>query len=113
MAGPRSDSSIILWLVSSRTLLIRVFHGVNCESVAPAVPERRTRTSQPPTVPGNLGICPRSAGAPVIADPREGAASKMQAISVNIADRPAIIRDAPQSERFTRAIYAQRRKNVL
>jgi len=35
IAGPRSHSSATLCFVSSRTILIRVFHGLNCESVAP------------------------------------------------------------------------------
>ena len=92
MAGPRSHSSMSLCFVSSRTLLIRVFHGVNCDNVLP----RDGRGESGQTIDALVDCLAisewtRSAGSSVICDPRDGAPSKMQAISINIADRPPII----------------------
>ena len=88
-------SSIILWYVSASTLLIRVFHGVNCESVARRAgrgvcDQIRGVVDVPATSEGT-----RSAEESAVSDPREGAQSMMQVISNAIADRVYIIRLAP------------------
>jgi hypothetical protein len=91
IAGPRSHSSMNRCFAFSRTLLIRVFHGVNCESVAPR--NGRGESGQTMNAPEWPAIreSSRSAGTLVICDPSDGAPTSIQAISVNIADRPQII----------------------
>ena len=91
IAAPRSHSSVNRCFVSTRMLLIRVFHGLNCESVA--LRDGRGESCQTMNAPECPAIreSSRSAGMAVICDPRDGAPTNIQAISVNIADRPQII----------------------
>jgi hypothetical protein len=91
VAGPRSHSSLILGLDSSRTLLIRDFHGVNRESVVPR--DGRGESGQAMVATACLAIPEwiRSTAKSVECKPREGATCRTQAISINIADRTQII----------------------
>jgi hypothetical protein len=91
VAGPRSHSSLTLCLDSSRTLLIRDFHGLNRESVVPR--DGRGKSGQAIVAAECLAMQEwiRSAGKSVNCEPREGATCRTQAISINIADRTQII----------------------
>jgi hypothetical protein len=98
IAAPRSHSSVNRCFVSTRMLLIRVFHGVNCESVA--LRDGRGESGQTIDAPKCAAIreLSRSAGTSAICDPRDGPPIRIQAISVNITDRPQVIPMSHDSE---------------
>ena len=80
IAGPRSRSSMVLGLDSSRTLLILVFHGVKRETRAP-LPGLATHwqtLDRPESEP--IDECVQSAGTRVVCDAR-GRAHKQEARS--------------------------------
>jgi hypothetical protein len=90
-ADPESHSSTIFGLDSWRTLFKRLRQGVNREKVAP----RHNGDAWCPTIENRE--CPLtkgwivSEGDSVDCEPGPGTASRMQAVSISIADRLQII----------------------
>jgi hypothetical protein len=90
-ADSELHSSLIFGFVSWRTVLSRFLHGVNRERVAPwDNPDEWGQTIESPVWPVLSGWI-RSPENSVDVVPRAGAASKMQANSINVADRLQII----------------------
>jgi hypothetical protein len=91
IAGPRSHSSMISWSVSSRTLLIRVFHDVKRDKAAR--PTGRAMYDQPidgrpcPTI----AECMQSTESRSLRDPRDEPPSRIQVGSTNNANRARTI----------------------
>ena len=91
VAPPSSHSSMTQFLVSGSRLLIRDFHGVNCETIARRDNPRRSGETN------NFAEClgierwnPRSEFS-ATCDPRDGATRNTQANKINVADRPRIM----------------------
>ncbi len=91
IAGPRSRSSRILALDSSRTLLILVFHGLKRESPAPLAGwYTHWQTLDGPQC-FSIAECARSAGERPVCDAHDAPPNRLHAARIKSAVRPQLI----------------------
>jgi hypothetical protein len=96
-AGPKSHSSTTFWLVSSKTIFRRLFHGVNGEKVD----LRKGLDKRIPSI--DETVCPlitgvlRPTGASELGVLGAGVPTIMKAATISIADRLQLIPTSRES----------------